>query len=100
VLVEQAETLRASLATLPGVEPGRNPGLTGAELRLLPFLTTHLSFREIGERLYLSRNTIKTQAISVYRKLGVSTRSDAMDRALRLGLVDETVQARTLAQGG
>ena len=100
VLVEQAETLRASLATLPVVEPGRNPGLTGAELRLLPFLTTHLSFREIGERLYLSRNTIKTQAISVYRKLGVSTRSDAMDRALSLGLVDETVQARTLAQGG
>ena len=46
-----------------------------------------------------SRNTIKTQAISVYRKLGVSTRSDAMDRALSLGLVDETVQARTLAQG-
>jgi LuxR family transcriptional regulator, maltose regulon positive regulatory protein len=74
--------------------------LTGAELRLLPFLTTHLSFREIGERLFLSRNTIKTQAISVYRKLGVSTRSDAMDRALNLGLVDETVQARTLAQAG
>jgi LuxR family maltose regulon positive regulatory protein len=100
VLVEQAQALRTSLATLPTGEPGRNPGLTGAELRLLPFLTTHLSFREIGERLYLSRNTIKTQAISVYRKLGVSTRSDAMDRALSLGLVDETVQARTLAQAG
>lgn len=97
VLVERAQALRTSLATLPTGEPGRNPGLTGAELRLLPFLTTHLSFREIGERLYLSRNTIKTQAISVYRKLGVSTRSDAMDRALTLGLVDETVQARTLA---
>ncbi len=100
VLVEQTETLRASLALLPVGEPGRNPGLTGAELRLLPFLTTHLSFREIGERLYLSRNTIKTQAISVYRKLGVSTRSDAMDAALSLGLVDETVQARTLAGAG
>jgi LuxR family maltose regulon positive regulatory protein len=98
VLVEQAEALRASLATLPVGEPGRNRGLTAAELRLLPYLTTHLSFREIGERLYLSRNTIKTQAISVYRKLGVSTRSDAMEQALRLGLVDETVQARTLAQ--
>jgi len=100
VLVERAEALRTSLAALPTGEPGRNPGLTGAELRLLPFLTTHLSFREIGERLYLSRNTIKTQAISVYRKLGVSTRSDAMDRALSLGLVDETVQARTLAHAG
>jgi LuxR family transcriptional regulator, maltose regulon positive regulatory protein len=100
VLVERVEALRASLAALPSGEPGRNPGLTGAELRLLPFLTTHLSFREIGERLYLSRNTIKTQAISVYRKLGVSTRSDAMDRALSLGLVDETVQARTLGHAG
>jgi LuxR family maltose regulon positive regulatory protein len=100
VLVERTEALRASLAALPTGELGRNPGLTGAELRLLPFLTTHLSFREIGERLYLSRNTIKTQAISVYRKLGVSTRSDAMDRALSLGLVDETVQARTLAHAG
>ena len=94
VLVEQAEALRASLATLPAGEPGRNPGLTGAELRLLPFLTTHLSFREIGERLYLSRNTIKTQAISVYRKLGVSTRGDAIDEAVRLGLVAEVMPGK------
>ena len=56
--------------------------LTGAELRLLPLLATHLSFREIGERLFVSRNTIKTQAISVYRKLGVSTRSAAIARAV------------------
>ena len=55
---------------------------------MLPLLATHLSFREIGERLYVSRNTIKTQAISVYRKLGVSSRSDAVERAAHLGLVD------------
>jgi LuxR family maltose regulon positive regulatory protein len=47
-----------------------------------------MSFREIGERLYVSRNTVKTQAISVYRKLGVSSRSDAIQRADELGLVD------------
>ena len=35
-------------------------------------MATHLSLAEIGERLYVSRNTIKTQAISIYRKLGVS----------------------------
>ena len=63
-------------------------GLTAAELRLLPLLATHLSFREIGEQLYVSRNTIKTQAISVYRKLGVSRRSDAIERAGSLGLID------------
>ena len=57
-----------------------------AELRLLPLLTTHLSFREIAERLFVSRNTVKTQAISVYRKLGVSSRSEAIERATELGL--------------
>jgi LuxR family maltose regulon positive regulatory protein len=68
-------------------------GLTAAELRLLPFLTTHLSFREIGERLYVSRNTIKTQAISIYRKLGATSRSDAVAVAARLGLVDPCARA-------
>jgi LuxR family maltose regulon positive regulatory protein len=50
-------------------------------------LSTHLSFKEIGERLHVSRNTIKTQAISVYRKLGVSSRSEAVAIAEDLGLV-------------
>jgi LuxR family maltose regulon positive regulatory protein len=73
---------------MPASQPGKAAGLTGAELRLLPMLATHLSFREIGERLYVSRNTIKTQAISVYRKLGVSARSAAVDRAAELGLIE------------
>ena len=62
-------------------------GFTPAELRLLPLLATHLSFREIGLRFCVSRNTIKTQAISVYRKLGVSSRSEAIERATELGLL-------------
>jgi LuxR family maltose regulon positive regulatory protein len=69
---------------------GRAPGassLTTAELRLLPLLQTHLTFREIGERLYVSRHTVKTQAISVYRKLGVSSRSEAITRMHELGLL-------------
>ena len=41
---------------------------------MLPLLNTHLSLAEIGERLFVSRNTIKSQTISIYRKLGVSTR--------------------------
>ena len=86
-LVAQVAELEAalSLAAEPEV---KTSGLTDAELRVLPLLATHLSFREIGERLYVSRNTIKTQAISVYRKLGVSSRSEAVDRASQLGLVD------------
>ena len=62
--------------------------LTAAELRLLPLLATHLSFREIAERLYVSRNTVKTQAISIYRKLGVSSRRPAVEAARKLGFLD------------
>jgi LuxR family maltose regulon positive regulatory protein len=70
--------------------------LTAAELRLLPLLTTHLSFREIAERLFVSRNTVKTQAISIYRKLGASSRSEAIERAGQLGLVDAgAIQGRS-----
>ena len=88
VLRDRAGDLRRDIAELPDGRDGHRAGLTDAELRLLPLLTTHLSFGEIGERLYVSRNTIKTQAISTYRKLGVSSRSDAIERASELGLVD------------
>jgi LuxR family maltose regulon positive regulatory protein len=86
VLVDEAKALEREAEAIPDCA-GAGAGLTAAELRLLPFLTTHLSFREIGERLYVSRNTIKTQAISVYRKLGVTSRSEAIACAARLGLV-------------
>jgi LuxR family maltose regulon positive regulatory protein len=86
-LAAQAQELAAELAELDR-GTGSGSSLTAAELRLLPLLATHLSFREIGERLFVSRNTIKTQAISVYRKLGVSTRSAAIARAQQLGLVE------------
>jgi LuxR family maltose regulon positive regulatory protein len=60
--------------------------LTEAELRLVPLLPTHLSFPEIGERLFISRHTVKTHAISLYRKLGVSSRSEAVARMSELGM--------------
>jgi LuxR family transcriptional regulator, maltose regulon positive regulatory protein len=63
------------------------PALTSAELRLLPLLSTHLTFREIGERLYLSQHTVKSQALSVYRKLGASSRSQAIRRLQQAGLL-------------
>ena len=59
-----------------------------AELRILRFLPTHLSFREIAERTYVSANTVKTQANAVYRKLDVSSRSEAVTRARALGVLD------------
>ncbi len=90
VLADQVDVLASDVDAMPEHGKGAAVGLTGAELRLLPLLSTHLSFREIGEALFVSRNTIKTQAISVYRKLGVSGRSDAIDRAEVLGLVETT----------
>jgi LuxR family transcriptional regulator, maltose regulon positive regulatory protein len=87
-LVAQADELRAESDAAVEARDGRASTLTPAELRLLPLLATHLSFREIGEHLYVSRNTVKTQAISVYRKLGVSSRSEALERAADLGLVE------------
>ena len=85
VLPRQARELQSSLAKIKAVALGAS-SLTAAELRLLPLLSTHLSFPEIGERLYLSTNTVKTQAHSLYRKLGVSSRSGAVTRARELGL--------------
>jgi LuxR family maltose regulon positive regulatory protein len=62
--------------------------LTTAELRILALLPTHLSFREMGSRLYVSPNTVKTQAQAVYRKLDASSRSEAVARAHELGLLE------------
>jgi LuxR family maltose regulon positive regulatory protein len=87
VLNDQVAELRSRLETWGRPDGGWETTLTTAELRLLPLLTTHLSYREIAEQLDISRNTVKTQAISVYRKLGVSSRSEAIERATELGLL-------------
>jgi LuxR family maltose regulon positive regulatory protein len=86
VLPNDADKLQTMVDTMRSVTLGAS-SLTMAELRLLPLLATHLSFRQIGERLYLSRHTVKTQAISVYRKLGVSSRSEAIERAHGVGVL-------------
>jgi LuxR family maltose regulon positive regulatory protein len=72
-------------SVVPGT-PG-SPPLTPAELRLLPYLQTHLTMPEIGARLFVSRNTVSTEVGSIYRKLGVSSRNDAVDRATAIGLI-------------
>jgi LuxR family maltose regulon positive regulatory protein len=62
--------------------------LTAAELKVLQFLPTHLTFRQIGERTSVTANTVKTQANAVYRKIGVRSRSAAVMRARELGLLE------------
>ena len=66
---------------------GRWP-LSPAELRLLHYLPTHLTFREVAEELFVSANTVKTQARSIYQKLGVSSRAEAVACARAAGLLD------------
>jgi len=83
-----APMLDAWLAAVSGPTGATPSSLTTAELRTLHFLPTHLSFREIGERVFVSANTVKTQANAVYRKLDVSCRSEAVSRARQLGLLD------------
>jgi LuxR family maltose regulon positive regulatory protein len=87
-LAGEAAALRAQLAKERGPSVPGASALTGAELRLLPMLSTHLSFAEIGEELFLSRHTVKSQAKSLYRKLAASTRGQAVTRARELGLLD------------
>ena len=63
--------------------------LTIAELRILRFLPSHRSFREIAAQLGVSANTVKTQAHAVYRKLGAASRSEAVMRASDAGLLGQ-----------
>ena len=88
VLVGEAGALRARLAQVRGSAALEASTLTGAELRLLPLMSTHLSFPEMAAELFLSRHTIKVQAISIYRKFGVSSRNQAVMRARELGLLE------------
>jgi LuxR family transcriptional regulator, maltose regulon positive regulatory protein len=87
-LVGEVGLLRARLAkersaAIPGAS-----ALTAAELRLLPLLSTHMSGPEIAEELFLSPHTVKSQMRSIYRKLGVASRNQAVTRARELGLLE------------
>ena len=87
-----AETQLARLAELDRRIAGRPRAaglaepLTEREAAVLRLLAGSLSLREIGQELYVSANTIKTHTQAVYRKLGVSTRQDAVERARQLGI--------------
>jgi len=87
--IGHAEDLRAELSHVRGSAAIGSSALTAAELRLLPLLSTHLSFPEIAEQLFLSPHTVKSQSRSVYRKLGASSRSQAVGRARELSLLDK-----------
>jgi len=87
ILVQRTAKLRAALATIKAGPAGPS-ALTAAELRLVPLLPTHLPFPQIAAQMHLSVHTIKSQALSIYRKLGATTRTQAVTRARELGLLE------------
>jgi LuxR family transcriptional regulator, maltose regulon positive regulatory protein len=86
-LTGEVEDYRRALASSALTGAAGGPPLTPAELRLLPYLQTHLTAERIAERLFVSSWTVKTQVKSIYRKLGVSSRNDAVQKATTLGLL-------------
>ena len=90
-LVAEALELHERVAATSGPAGAWAMGLTRAELRLLPYLATHLTFPEIASRLFISRNTAKTEAVAIYRKFGVSSRGKAIERAIEVGLLESSI---------
>lgn len=89
-----ADLLAEAEAALRSASVGGVSGtvLTATEIRVLQFLPSHLTFRQIGEHLFLSGNTVKTHALAIYRKLGVASRNEAVTQARQLGLVESPVR--------
>ena len=87
-LVGEAQVLRVRLSAERAPSSPGASSLTVAELRVLPMLATHLSLPEIGAEMFLSPHTVKSQAMSIYRKLGASSRHQAVIRSRELGLLE------------
>jgi ATP/maltotriose-dependent transcriptional regulator MalT len=70
----------------PSEDSGETP-LSGREREVVVLIASGATNREIAERLYLSPHTVKEYTSSVYRKLGVRNRAEAVKRAQRIGLI-------------
>jgi LuxR family maltose regulon positive regulatory protein len=91
IVTPLVDTVEAELERAQGrVKRGRvlEPP-SDAELRVLALLPTDLSVPQMGERLFLSTNTVRSHTRALYRKLGVHSRADAVARATALGLLDK-----------
>jgi LuxR family transcriptional regulator, maltose regulon positive regulatory protein len=92
---EDAGTLSALLEDVqrrvslgrPRRQEADSAALTEAELEVVRQLRSPRSQRAIADELSVSINTVKTHTSSIYRKLGVSSRDDAVTRAIDLGLI-------------
>ncbi len=87
LLARRERRLQRASRVRPGNGRAAAPELTERELSVLRLLPSELSQREIGDALFVSLNTVKSHARSIYRKLDVDTRDDAVDLARGLGLL-------------
>jgi LuxR family transcriptional regulator, maltose regulon positive regulatory protein len=82
------QALRSRVEAAGDRHPDPSWSLTPAELKVMSHLPTNLSLGDIADRLFLSRNTVKTHVSAIYRKLGTSSRGEAVEMARRAGLVE------------
>ena len=85
-LIAAALEVRATQPEALRCGPALTQPLTAAEMRILKLLPTS-TYLQMAATLYISRNTVKTRLQSVYRKLGVTSRSQAIERAVDLRLL-------------
>jgi len=76
-------------------QPFAADDLTQAERRVLRYLPTHLTAREIADELYVSLNTVRTHIRHIYAKLGANRRGDAVDAARAVGLLKPSREIRS-----
>ena len=79
--------LRDRIRSLPP-GPGGTSTLTPAEIRVLRLLPTYLTAAEMAERLYVTPNTVRTQIQALYGKLGATSRAEAVEAAIEIGLLE------------
>ncbi len=79
--MDEDEMATISMARMPAAA-----ALTKRERVVLAHLTEDATLEDIARNLYVTRNTVKSQVSSAYRKLGVTTRVDAIRAARELGL--------------
>jgi LuxR family transcriptional regulator, maltose regulon positive regulatory protein len=80
--------MTASHAGLPTIGYARQTTFTPRERTIVELLPTHLNYGQIGDELYVSVNTVKSNVKSIYRKLGVTSRYEAVAIARQLGLIN------------
>jgi DNA-binding NarL/FixJ family response regulator len=68
----------------------RRPALTGREVEVLQAIADGMTSREIGEKLFISENTVKNHVRNILDKLGLRSRNEAVMYALREGLIVTT----------